>query len=62
MFIFECACEKCASRCIAEFGDTKTSSYENGKLAIITGEMTEKEANEKAAASSFKLVKSIRIL
>lgn len=63
LFIFECACEKCAARCAAEFGDdVKASSYEGGKLALITGEMTEKEANAKASASSFKLVKSLRIL
>ena len=63
MFIFECACEKCAARCTAEFGNAVTAtSFSDGKLAIVTCEMTEKEANEKASASSFKLVKSLRIL
>lgn len=63
LFIFECACEKCAARCLAEFGDAaKESSFEDGKLAIVAGEMTEAEAKAKAESSSFKLVKTIRIL
>ena len=62
LFVFECACEKCAARCLSEFGDAKVSRFEDGKLAIVSGEMTEAEANAKANASSFKLVKTIRIL
>ena len=62
LFIFECACEKCAARCLSEFGDNVTSRFHDGKLAIVSGEMTEAEAAAKANASSFKLVKTIRIL
>ncbi len=63
LFIFECACGKCAEKCANEFGE-HLIRYEfiNGRAAVITDGISEGDISRFAEGSSYKFVRSIRIL